>query len=141
MKDFLEKEGHEVTLPYSLMDHGKIEKKFAKMSSELESTEFLVKAKKEIKKEGGLLQTDVRGVLDANVILAYIPKEARIYGTSGEITVAYFLKQFIHENKDILVITNFENHDFPLWILGCSDHVFDSFEDCKQYIRKTYKGK
>ena len=135
MKYFLEKLGHKVLLPWGLRKHRK--NMFQLDCKELMRQGKYDEAREIVAKERGLLLTDISCVLKADYLIVYLPSNTKMFGTSGEVTLAFYLNQYCGMTKKVLIITDFSPDDFPLWILGCSDVIFKSFEDCKSYIQKA----
>ncbi len=52
-------------------------------------------------------------------------------GTKGELTMAKFF------GKPVYLVTSFELHDIPGWVLGCVTKTFVSFDELKQYLREA----
>ena len=53
-------------------------------------------------------------------------------GTKGELTMAKFF------NKPVYLVTQFELHDIPGWVLGCVTKTFPSFDELKKYLLTTH---
>ena len=49
-------------------------------------------------------------------------------GTKGELTMAKFF------GKPVYLVTSFQLHDIPGWVLGCITKTFGDFEELKQFL-------
>jgi hypothetical protein len=49
-------------------------------------------------------------------------------GTKGELTMAKYF------GKPVYLVTSFQTHDIPGWVLGCSTLIFNSFDDLKVFL-------
>jgi len=53
-------------------------------------------------------------------------------GTQGEITVAKYFK------KPVYLVTKIDKIKIPSWVIGCSQEIFNDFNDLKQFLQNKY---
>lgn len=140
MEDFLEREGHIAIQPLVYKSE-RLKHKFARMQEKMTDAVYIEAVKKMLREKNGIVTFDLTQVVESDAIIAYLPRDVKTYGTLGEITIAYYLQAFEGKKIDILIVTNHEPMDYPIWVLGCSDKIFHTFGDLKEYIRKAYKDR
>ncbi|MBI5019875.1 MAG: hypothetical protein HZB59_00370 [Ignavibacteriales bacterium] len=96
---------------------------------------------REIKRTNtGLYQEIVRHLVDIDckeianhsdyVICYWDEGAAKGAGTKGELTMARYF------NKPVYLVTSYQLHDIPGWVLGCTSNIFKNFEELKQFLSK-----
>ncbi|RCK77440.1 MAG: hypothetical protein IGBAC_1749 [Ignavibacteriae bacterium] len=54
-------------------------------------------------------------------------------GTKGEITMAKYF------NKPVYLVTSHSFSSIPGWVIGCATHIFNNFDELKNFLLNTYK--
>jgi len=54
-------------------------------------------------------------------------------GTHGELTMAFW------HNIPVYMVTKIPVQKMSSWIIGCTNRIFDNFEELKVFLRKKYK--
>jgi len=49
-------------------------------------------------------------------------------GTKGELTMAKYF------GKPVYLVTSYQLHDIPGWVLGCATNIFKNFEELKTFL-------
>lgn len=84
-----------------------------------------------------IVQADLKAILECSCVVVYfdkyVPKGA---GTYGEITIAE------HFNIPVYLVLagDMEFNHIPAWVIGCTDHVFDSFKDLFVFLETINNG-
>lgn len=56
-------------------------------------------------------------------------------GTKGEITIAKYF------NKPVYLVTSFPPSSIPGWVIGCTNKIFNSFNELKIFLLDNYQNK
>ena len=146
VSSFLETLGHEALMPWGQMYHSKaMGEEYERWAGELKPEEFFARVRKDIRKK--ILSFDLNQVLKADGLIFYLPKGIQTYGSSGEITLAYYLKKWgngkkrFYEGRRIFLITDIPLKDTPRWLVGCSDYVFTSLEEFREFFKENLDRK
>ncbi|MBI3195235.1 MAG: hypothetical protein HYZ34_12340 [Ignavibacteriae bacterium] len=54
-------------------------------------------------------------------------------GTKGELTIAKYF------NKPVYLVTTFQLHNIPGWVLGCTTKFFMGFQELKEFLLAQHK--
>ncbi len=83
-----------------------------------------------------LVDIDTRGIAERStyVICLWDEGAAKGAGTKGELTIARFF------GKPVYLVTRIEHQEIPGWVLGCTDHIFGSFDELKSFLATRYKA-
>ncbi|MBI5476123.1 MAG: hypothetical protein HY964_05225 [Ignavibacteriales bacterium] len=80
-----------------------------------------------------LVDIDCKEIADLSdyVICYWDEGAAKGAGTKGELTMARYF------NKPVYLVTSFNLHDIPGWVLGCTTEIFPDFDSLKLYLSKN----
>ena len=82
-----------------------------------------------------LVEIDCKEIAENSdyVICYWDDGAAKGAGTKGELTMAKYF------GKPVYLVTSFQPHDIPGWVLGCITKTFGSFEDLKRFLTNPAK--
>lgn len=80
-----------------------------------------------------LVEIDCKEIANRSdyVICYWDEAAAKGAGTKGELTMAKFF------GKPVYLVTSFNLHEIPGWVLGCVTEVFRSFDELKTFLLKS----
>jgi len=81
---------------------------------------------------GLIISPDFKYVEEADIIIAYLPKDTKPFGTIAEMSYGY------NEGKIILVVTDIEPAEYSAWMVGLSTRIFKDFDELQKYIEETF---
>lgn len=139
IEDFLEELGHSARMPWGEIHSGKEGKVlFSDWVKVMNPGDYYSRVRKYMRRY--VIKYDLKQVVKGDGIIFYIPKDTPTVGSYGEQTLKYYLLNYRKktENKKIFVITDVPFSEQSYWMIGCSDMIFHSFEEFKQYFREHY---
>ena len=82
-----------------------------------------------------LVEIDCKEIAERSdyVICYWDNGAAKGAGTKGELTMAKYFE------KPVYLVTSFQLHDIPGWVLGCVSKTFGSFEELKRFLGTANK--
>lgn len=82
-----------------------------------------------------LVEIDCKEIAERSdyIICYWNEGAAKGAGTKGELTMAKFF------NKPIYLVTSFELHNIPGWVLGCVSTIYPDFISLKQELSRRFK--
>lgn len=83
-----------------------------------------------------LVDIDCREIarLSDYVICFWDEGAAKGAGTKGELTMAKYF------NKPVYLVTSFQLHDIPGWVLGCTTEIFSGFGILKEFLLSDHRS-
>lgn len=148
MADFLEKLGHSVEFPWGEVYHSKwMKQEFYNWLKSMKKEDWVSRVRKYMRSQ--VIRFDINALLRSDGIIFYLPKNTKTVGSYGEQTLAYYLKKWREDKegkkyasgKRIFVIVEEEPEDLSFWLIGCSDRIFWSIEEFKEYFLENFNRK
>jgi len=140
MDDFFERMGHEAIMPWELAhQERKIKTRFERICKNSKRDDFLDEVRKFMR--SNIIKFDIEKLVNCDAILFWHPRDVKTAGSFGEVTLAYYFREYLGKEFKIWVITDYRKNELSYWTVGCSDKVFQSFEDFEEYFEKKYKVK
>lgn len=146
IKEFLEECGHEALFPWGEIYHGKKGKAvFSEWVKEMSSEDCLGRIRTYMRRF--VLKWDLQAVDNCDGIIFWLPKDLKTVGSYGEETLIYYFvyhkkyKKYIGRFKRIFIVTDIPLEEMSYWMIGCSDRIFKSFDEFKDYFRKNFNKK
>lgn len=140
MDDFFDELGHEAIMPWGEVYHGKkIKQKFRRLRETLTRDQYLDEVRAYMRKN--IIQFDLNALIESDVILFWHPRDVKTAGSFGEITLAYYLREWTKKDYKIWVITDERKDELSYWVTGCSDKIFKTFEDFEDWFKNKYNNK
>jgi len=81
---------------------------------------------------GLIISPDFKYVEEADIMVAYLPKDIKAFGTIAEMSYAY------NKGKIILVVTDIPVTEYSAWMVGLSTRIFINFDELEKYIKETF---
>lgn len=137
MDDFFDETGHEAIMPWELAhQERKIKTRFEKICKNSKRDDFLDEVRKFMR--NNIIRFDLNKLQECDAILFFHPRDIKTAGSYGEISIAYYLREWVKKDYQIWVITDYRKNELSYWTIGVSDKVFKSFDDFEEWFLKKY---
>jgi len=132
--------GHEAIMPWELAhQERKIKSRFERICKNHSRDDFLDEVRAFMRQN--IIKFDISKLVESDAILMWYPRDVKTAGSLGEITLAYYLKEYGGKDYKIWIITDYRKNELSYWVIGCSDKIFQTFDDFEAWFEKKYKIK